>query len=238
MASAIGIKILFFDAVLGSRLGAEKIESVYDFEENAKQFKRPLSHQEIGCYISHKQLWEKIATSYEPAAVVLEDDAIIEGDLAGLIDELAAIDIERVYVKIDGPIRSALDVNVLKIGNYKLERTRCVAPRTTGYILGRSAARKLCKYQKRFFRPVDIDLKHHWEHGVPILTTSPQLVREVHPKGFGSSIEGSRRVQKPTASTVRFWKNLTYQARYKWACYTHPLATAATFSKEKHSDYA
>jgi len=238
MASVLGISINFFDATLGSTLDPETIEHVYDRDENIRKFKRPLSRQEVGCYLSHKRLWGQIASGDESAAIVLEDDALIEGDLVGLVKDLSAIDIEKVYVKLDGPCGSSSEGNTLQFGDHKLEQARWIAPRTTGYIIGRVAARTLSEYRDRFFRPVDIDLKHHWEHGIPILTTSPQLVREIHPDGSGSAIESSREELKPQKSTVRFWKNLSYQTRYKWACYTHPVTTIAPLPREKHPDYA
>jgi glycosyl transferase family 25 len=56
-----------------------------------------------------------------------------------------------------------------------------------------------------------MDLKHYWEHHVPILLVRPQLV-SVRPDG-GSSIEFLRAPTKPLTP----WRRLSRNLRYQWA---------------------
>lgn len=46
------------------------------FLQHAFSWQRPLKKTEVGCFLSHLQLWQRIAASHGPA-VVLEDDALL-----------------------------------------------------------------------------------------------------------------------------------------------------------------
>ena len=55
-----GIEFERFSAVMGSELDQSTIEEVYDAKGNAKKYYKEMSVGEIGCYLSHIQLWKRI----------------------------------------------------------------------------------------------------------------------------------------------------------------------------------
>jgi glycosyl transferase family 25 len=74
-----------FQATQAKRLGFEPVwcdaTSVQDISEDffyrhAFQWQRALKKTEVACFMSHFQLWQKIASSNRPA-VVLEDDVVL-----------------------------------------------------------------------------------------------------------------------------------------------------------------
>ena len=233
MLDKAGLEYSFWDAVDGRLLGADETAQVYDAKRNRTHFKRPLSGSEIGCYMSHLTLWAHIAGLEAPGALILEDDALIDPTLPGFLGALEGYDIDALYLKIDG-VRGTPDPDSAQgeIAGHRLHLARKFAPRTTGYVLGRGAAKRLAAYQDRFFRPVDMDLKHYWEHQVPIYTVTPQLVREVETPSDLSTIEASRKNVKTTNFLIRGWKNLLYQVNYRWSCLISPPRGPAVLPKQ------
>ncbi len=230
MMGAANLPFTFFDAVNGATLNARTRKRSYDEAANMERFKRPLSTSEIGCYLSHLTLWKEIAKSKTGAAVILEDDAQIDAGLKTFLEQIENYDLTDVYLKLDGA-PDTLDpddssTTKMTLGRRKVIHAPQIAPRTTGYIIGARAAQKMIDYRKSFFRPVDIDIKHYWEHDVPVWTVMPQLVCETRSKGDESTIEASRQRTKDTNPLWRFWKNTTYQYNYLKERKQHPLANS------------
>lgn len=226
MMGAAGLPFTFFDAVNGAAVTDPTIRRHYDGAANLERFKRPLSASEIGCYLSHLELWSHISQQGSGAALVLEDDAQIDGELKSFLEQISKYDLENIYLKLDG-VAEALDPGdtsstKMTLGRRKVIHAPQIAPRTTGYIIGAHAAGRMAMARNRFFRPVDIDIKHYWEHDVPVWTVAPQLVCETRTYGDESTIEASRALIKGTNPFWRFWKNTTYQYNYLKQRRMHP----------------
>lgn len=233
MLDALALPFEISDAVDGRKLRPEEQARYYDAHANKALFKRPLSHAEIGCYLSHRQLWEQIKT-LGSAAVILEDDGLVDPALPEILKALEAYDLSDALIKIDG-VRSkpAKYVSVGQLGTtHRILREPHIAPRTTGYIIGPGAATRLTTYQPRFFRPVDMDLKHYWEHQVPIYTIAPPLVSEVRDPNDLSTIAASRDNAKSTNPIARGWKNFMYQLNYRWSYITSSSLNSRPLPKQ------
>ena len=57
------------------------------FLQHAFSWQRPLKKTEVGCFMSHYQLWQRIAQSDGPA-VVLEDDVILAPQWLQTLEQL------------------------------------------------------------------------------------------------------------------------------------------------------
>lgn len=221
LASA-GLAFSFFDAVDGRALPEASVSDVVDLDRNRRRFKRGLSRAEIGCYLSHRQIWSQIAAGSAPAALVLEDDAILAPALPAFLAALDDYALDDALIKLDGPrlrprrLRGPVGP---ALAGVRLVELITVTPHTTGYVIGRRAAARMLAARQRFFRPVDTDMKFTWEHGVPIIATDPVLVQT--DAAADSSIEPDRAALKPRSGAVRLLRNLRYQAdfylRRRWA---------------------
>jgi len=216
MLGKLGIDAQVWNATDGAKISADEKSAFYDEAANLRRFKRPLTSAEIGCYLSHKRLWSHIASLGLPAALVMEDDALVDDRLPGLLARIAHEDVSDLFLKLDGQ-RGSQSAG-FDIGGIGFVSERVIAPRTTGYIIGKNAAARLAQ-TGRFFRPVDIDLKHHWEHEVPIFTATPPLISE-HPEP--STIDAQRQSAKGNP-LGRLIANISYQARYRLAAATAPV---------------
>lgn len=236
MMGSAGLPFIFFDAIDGASVCDNIRNQHYDDAANQEHFKRALSASEMGCYLSHLKLWEQIGANASGAALILEDDAQIGAGLKTFLEQIGRYDLNDIYLKLDGVSEAVDPDNVattkMTLGRRKVIHAAPIAPRTTGYIIGAAAARQMRARRARFFRPVDIDIKHYWEHDVPVWTVAPQLVCEARSKGDESTIEASRKRLKGGNPLWRFWKNTTYQYNYLRQRKMHPPATSRLLSEK------
>lgn len=78
-------------AIDGNRLKHDALTQSYDVEFNRKQNHSELTLGEIGCYISHRKVWQKIVDEHLDFALVLEDDFINNTDISKLMVDVANI---------------------------------------------------------------------------------------------------------------------------------------------------
>ncbi len=75
-----GVDFDFEDAFDARALDADACSAMTDTVQVIARYGRPLSRGEVGCFMSHVRVWEKIVRSGR-AAVVLEDDAMLDDAL-------------------------------------------------------------------------------------------------------------------------------------------------------------
>jgi len=72
-----GIDFHFEDAFDARGLNAFECEALSDRGRSMNRYGRALSKEEIGCFISHREVWKRIVARGR-AAIVLEDDALLD----------------------------------------------------------------------------------------------------------------------------------------------------------------
>jgi glycosyl transferase family 25 len=210
----LGLEFEFFDAIVGSDLSQEEIARAYDPDKNARLFKRPLSAAEIGCYLSHRALWDRVGRSRAAGAIILEDDFDADDALPALLDEICGMDLSNCLVKLHSQ-RKAKGARLATLtGGYRLLAPAKIPGMTLGYVVERRAAAALAEKSLPFGRPVDMDLKHWWDFGVPVLLVEPAPLRVRTADGVGA-IESSREAAKP-AGLLGGWVRLVRNLRYQW----------------------
>lgn len=101
-----------------------------------------LTRGAVGCLLSHRGVWESLVRSDSPAALVFEDDSIMDPDLGSVIERLA----------VPG------DADILLLGYFcnKCERTACGVARVHkffglhGYLVTRSGAEKILRQPEMY----------------------------------------------------------------------------------------
>jgi glycosyl transferase family 25 len=78
-------------AVDGSQLEHNELTQFYDVDLNRQQYHSLLTLGEIGCYLSHRKVWQKIVDEQLDFALVLEDDFINNTDISELVHNVAQI---------------------------------------------------------------------------------------------------------------------------------------------------
>ena len=182
--SAIDVNYERIPAIKGNSLTETEINIEYSAALNKKYFRADLSLGEIGCYISHKNVWRKMVAENIEFAVILEDDMIIENNfikLFSLAETLKKYDLIKLadnrnhqpkkITKLEQPFEL---INFTKIPN-------CA----TGYTISLAGAKKLLS-RELFYRPVDIDMQFCQELGLSVYGLRPYPINEN--KSFTSDI--------------------------------------------------
>ncbi|MCG7562014.1 MULTISPECIES: glycosyltransferase family 25 protein [Pseudoalteromonas] len=172
----VGLDASRFSATNGKQLPESEVATWYDQEANLQRYHRHLTPGEIGCYISHYRIYEKVVNENLPYALVLEDDLHIEDSLASLlalIPDLKGWDMIKLSDNRANPFIDTRALNEqFTLGNYKK-----VPNGTQGYLISLAGAKKLLN-RKPFYRPVDVDLQFHGEIGLRVVGIKPYPVSE------------------------------------------------------------
>jgi glycosyl transferase family 25 len=187
-AGRLGLAFERFQAVDG--IGLTDDLAPY-FCDGAGRIMSPLKPGEIGCYASHLGVWRRIVTLWEPASLVLEDDAVLADDLPSFLQSLLAAlprgwDLVHLCREPERAFRPLADLG----DGRRLIRYSRVPTTTTGYLVSRSgAARMLLPIEPRMWC-VDQDLRFPWRFGLDVYGVTPP---PISPRGEASTIgRGSR----------------------------------------------
>ncbi|SEK68753.1 glycosyl transferase, family 25 [Colwellia chukchiensis] len=204
--NTLGIAYQRITAVNGLDLSAQEIASSYSKTLNRQHFRYNLSLGEIGCYMSHRKIWQLMLDEGIEFAVVLEDDLVIKDKFRQLfaqIDTLKQFDLIKLADNRNYPAAQKLGLaNDLQLVNY-----HTIPNCTTGYTISLNGAKKLLA-RKKFYRPVDIDIQFCKELNLSVYGLQPYPISEN--RSFESDIaafNGGRHGKK-TTSLIR---NIKYR---------------------------
>ena len=86
----LGLDAERFSAIYGKNLSQVEVADCYDPALNQKKFRRPLSPGEIGCYLSHRTLWQRMVDENIAMAFILEDDIDLEPEFLAVLEKIKA----------------------------------------------------------------------------------------------------------------------------------------------------
>ncbi|NVK23387.1 MAG: glycosyltransferase family 25 protein [Gammaproteobacteria bacterium] len=196
-------------AVAGRRLTEQEITECYDANNNLKHHHRDLTKGEMGCYLSHRKIWQKMVDGQIPKALILEDDIRIQPRLLEALDianksqgweVIKVADAESVC-----PAHSKeLTDNMTLVSYFK------VPNRTMGYFITLEAAKKMLSL-KRFYRPVDVDFQFHTDFDVSVCGITPNCI-DISPEfGLEEQSDIVRQNQSEHNNHSTFFRNLKYR---------------------------
>ena len=206
---AVGLRPTRKEAVAGTALTSRERAALYDPSLNARNYHKPLRPGEIGCYASHLRCWRELVDSGERAMAIFEDDIEIAGDLPNVLDALGRLRVPCDLVKLIGRSREKIRDSVPLCRGRNLIAYRRVPSLTGAYVITAEGARKLLRNCPPFGRPVDVDIRHWWEHGLRVLGAYPYPVR-----AGDSSQESTIEDRAIDACLASRSKKLALQARY------------------------
>jgi glycosyl transferase, family 25 len=127
----------------------------------------------LGCYASHLKAWQQIAPQRLPYALILEDDAILDPNLAGILENVIAAlppDWDMVHLA-SKPDRAALCMAKLA-GRRALVQYSRVPPGAVGYLISAAGAEKMLRAAPRIW-PLDTDTRRPWIFGLNVYGVTP-----------------------------------------------------------------
>lgn len=232
---ALGLPFSFFDAVDGRQFN---VRSLPDYRGLTRRlwFGKDLTGGEMGCIRSHRAIFEKIVTEKIPAALVLEDDAILKDDFPKILQSLLSHDYPWQMVRFLGsPKVSRLrQRRVADLGDgYSLTRLSTSPGGAHAYVVKYEAAKILAAHMQTIAYPNDTLMGRPWVTGLPVLTVQPGLA--IQDLSLESAI-GEERFQK---NKLKGWEALAYPlTRAGFKAYESAMKRAyywAPYFKDKHN---
>jgi glycosyl transferase, family 25 len=218
----LGLKAERFPATRWTDLPPAEQARLFSPALNARQFYKPLVNGEKGCYASHLRVCQWLLDSPHAAVVVLEDDVRLEPDIERVSNAIAALPPGWDLVKLIGRVNGHEDEKLLRrrplTEGFELIDFARVPSMTAGHVLSRSGAQKLLAARLPFGRPVDVDLRHWWEHsggGLRIHGVLPAVIA-LDETSQQSSI-GSTNLHGLSAQ----WRRFCHKAAYTTLNYWH-----------------
>ncbi|MFK7939717.1 MAG: glycosyltransferase family 25 protein [Roseovarius sp.] len=178
-------------AVDGANMSSTDLTEVVGAQLFEPEYPFALKTGEIGCFLSHRQIWADLQSRPEDAALIIEDDAAIDTDVYELAINLAVSNIDQLgYVQLqtrmtDGPA-ALVDTN----GPCQLTLPQLGGLRTTAQIVSKDAAAHLLRLTEVIDRPVDTFVQCHWHTLLRPGRIYPSGIREIGNQLDGSTIQG------------------------------------------------
>ena len=201
--------------VRGSKLSEHEFSQAYDEVANKKYFRRGLTVGEVGCYLSHRKIWQRMVDENIEFALVLEDDIVINDNLVECQQHVEAL------IKYD-IVKLADDRNCPPAESKALDQQHTLVSYTnipnctTGYFISLAGAKKFL-VRERIYRPVDIDMQHCYELGVSVVGVTPypldkNMKWDVDEMSDIAIDNGGAHSVK----TDSYWRNIKYRIRLAW----------------------
>ena len=197
----LGADYEIVDAVDGATLtDADYGDNILRRDKFRRKFGREILDGEIGCYLSHYQLWQRMVTEKIPSALVLEDDADWDEDLLAVADDIDNLDWSWGVVLLSAR-RGKIPGRVLApVGdNRQLLLCDRRVPTAAGYVISQMGAWALLEHCREISAPIDITYGEWWSSEIPFYAVMPPLVRQMESE---SLIQTSRHKKAPLSDRI------------------------------------
>lgn len=140
----------------GTLLEADRLEAFRDSTANPDDW----LPGEIGCFLSHLEVWERIAAGNAPYGIVLEDDIHVSPDLGRLFESTAWIpaDADIVRLEANRPMRLSKGRAISELPGRQVFRAHSGTSGSAAYIISKRAAERLRNTPTKHYDHVDLFL--------------------------------------------------------------------------------
>ncbi|MDD3448826.1 MAG: glycosyltransferase family 25 protein [Gammaproteobacteria bacterium] len=168
----------FVPAVDGANLGRDDMVQ-YRLSKSAIALREGGMHQnEIACLLSHMKVYKMILEKNLPYALVLEDDAVLEPALPGILSAIETLPQVWDVIKLNSwPDKKGVPIGPAGEG-FEWSYFKNIGG-MTGYIVSRSGAERMLDYIKRkgIYVPIDVVLSWYWRFALRAYLLKPFVVR-------------------------------------------------------------
>jgi len=154
---------VYIQGVYGQDLSDDELKKFYKEEAAKATIGRALGHGEIGCFLSHLNIYFKMLNDNVKYALILEDDIELKFDIKLIIDELLISSSHWEIVLLGHHSRFSRTEPTLpsfwgrkKLSKkYSLSRPCDLGQGTYGYLISLAGAKKMLKFSNKIDRPID-----------------------------------------------------------------------------------
>ena len=181
-------------AVDGANMSSTDLEEVVGAQLFEPAYPFPLKTGEIGCFLSHRQIWAEMQRRDEDAALIIEDDAALDPDIFPLAVELARSNVEKLgYIQLQTRITDGPAVLADTNGPCQLTVPQLGGLRTTAQVVSKEAAAHLLRLTEIIDRPVDTFVQSHWHTLLRPARIFPSGVTDIADQLDGSTIQAGKK---------------------------------------------
>lgn len=164
LLNKFNIKFEIIDAVYGNDLTEEYKNSKYTKEETIKNIGREMSNGELGCALSHYQIYEYIVNKNIEKSIILEDDILINQEFKNFLSKIDSIpkEIELLLLGYHSNQHTEQKTHSsywgrISIDGLKFVKLIEIAYGTYGYYITKEGAKKLYNEinLNKISRPID-----------------------------------------------------------------------------------
>lgn len=204
------------DAVDGAKLPKAEVKACY----RAESFMQPkypfeLNLGEIGCFLSHRKVWQRIVDQGLDGSLIFEDD--VEIDPAIFADALALAEMhvqELGYIQFQ--VREIKDLNTVfaQDGDVQIVQPTVTPLRTSAQLVSGAAAQELLELTERFDRPIDGVLQLYWETGLQLSCVVPSGVSDRTAATGGSTVSAKQPLAKKLGRELKRYRYKSQIKKY------------------------
>ena len=182
----LGVSAEFFSAVDGKKLRPDEL-AAYDRAKALRFYGSDMTASEIGCYLSHYRLMQRVVAENIDVALIMEDDLIFEDSFPSVVRDLLAqpvrdwliVRLNVTKTRVAFPKNKGDEgVKVATLADGELFRVNRHPLSAGAYLITRRGAEIMVEYGKTIFVPIDHMMDRFWENGVLPYIVRPCPVRQ------------------------------------------------------------
>lgn len=183
---------LTYGLIDGVRADSSRLaEAGYNEKERLFRYGYGMSPGEVGCFLAHQVAWRAVQEQHEKC-LVLEDDAVVSGLSAALLNQLTPAPYPMVR------LAGVFEKRHKFMGDTPYARYWGDPAGTVAYVLGPKEAAQLIRCSMRFYMPVDDFMEARHLHGIDTYAVLPYPVRQA-----GADTQIGNRARPGLSSIVR-----------------------------------
>lgn len=176
-ADEVGLNLTFIEAVNGRALSTEETNTIYDSAKRQRNFGRDMTGGELGCLLSHRNIYDKMIAENIERAIILEDDVIFENDVKEALEAIMISPMPWDTIRFLGSKkiykRGCRKITPLGQTHYHFARLPTAPGGSHGYFITKRAAQIMRNHMNRLWVPIDTLLGRTWETGIETLVLHP-----------------------------------------------------------------
>ncbi len=191
--ASLGLPYEIHEAVDGRLLQDEHYDQV-DWEGRRKIGLAPQDDASIACWLSHRQVMQRIVDEGLDMAAIFEDDARLLPPVPEVLDKLEQRPFDFDVVSMYRGMKQVKQRRFIPTADLtkdcRVGRVRFSAAGLVGYVITRPAARHFLETQRRMVYAVDHELLRFWTSGLNCFYMDPPIV--LHGGAHDSFIQDDR----------------------------------------------
>lgn len=169
-----GVRYEIVDAVDGRTLDLETLGGRLRNDVAYKRYQHRLTKNEIGCFLSHYNLWARMLSERIPCALILEDDACWTRGFFDVVEALPACDWHWEYVLLSGGKPRPVESELCELPHgHRLVRHHRPGWTAAAYLMSLDGAKKAHRQCHTIDGHADGTMRQYWRFGLAFYEVTP-----------------------------------------------------------------